>query len=327
MSVEECLPPELRGPATAIARIATGMSGAAVYLVDAVGRAFVLKISAADEPVEAWRRKLAIQRAAAAAKLAAQVVHADEERRAIVSVFVQDRGVIPRIVDPRTRDEALAQLGRVLAAVHALPVSAGAASPDPLGLLVQFRGGLDGHPVPPFVDEAIAALLAEPPPAADRAPVLSHNDVNPTNLVHDGERMLLLDWDVAGPNDPLFDLAAVAVFFRLDDAACAALIAAHDGAPAAEVPARFHYLRRLIAILCGTGFLRLARVMGHAGATGETLESAPTMAAFYQQLRAGAIDLAAADGRWTYGLALVKSGVTRADPAPPGGSSPTAAGS
>lgn len=311
MSLEACLPAELRGPTTTITRIAAGLSGAGVYRVDAAGRALVLKVSATDEPLATWRRKRQIQEHAAAAGVAPAVVHADEERRAIVSAFVADRGLMPRLADPRTREAALAQVAQTLRRVHALPVPPDAPPADPLALLATTRAELDGFARPAFVDDAIARMLAEPGPPADRALVLSHNDVNPTNFVDDGERVVLLDWDVAGPNDPLYDLAAVAVFLRLDDAACAQLIAAHDDAPAAALPARFVYQRRLIGILCGSLFLRLARQIGHPGASGETLETAPSLLAFYQQLRAGTLSIASADGRWAYGLALVKDAVTR----------------
>lgn len=55
--------------------------------------------------------------------------------------------------------------------------------------------------------------------------------------VFDGERVLFLDWDAAGANDPFYDLATVAVFLHLDDATSAQLIAAHDQAPvAAQLP-------------------------------------------------------------------------------------------
>ena len=50
-----------------------------------------------------------------------------------------------------------------------------------------------------------------------------------------GARVLLLDWDNAGANDPFNDLAAVAVFLRMDDATCAQLIAAHDGSEGASM--------------------------------------------------------------------------------------------
>lgn len=37
--------------------------------------------------------------------------------------------------------------------------------------------------------------------------VYGHNDLLPTNLIDDGSRLWLIDWDYAGFNSPLFDLA------------------------------------------------------------------------------------------------------------------------
>ena len=44
--------------------------------------------------------------------------------------------------------------------------------------------------------------------------MLSHNDLNPTNLIYDGAGVQLLDWSAAGPLDPLYDLATLAMFLR-----------------------------------------------------------------------------------------------------------------
>jgi aminoglycoside phosphotransferase (APT) family kinase protein len=163
--------------------------------------------------------------------------------------------------------------------------------------------------VPAFVGEAVRRLLTEDPPPAERAVVVSHNDVNPSNFVYDGENLLLLDWNIAAPNDPLYDLATVSVFLRMDDETCRRLLAAYDGAPVSGLSPRFAYNRRLVAVLCGTSFLHLARHGGHAGANGgETLESTASLGDFYQRMRAGAVSLAAADGQWAFGLALVKAG-------------------
>jgi hypothetical protein len=93
----------------------------------------------------------------------------------------------------------------------------------------------------------------------------------------------------------------------MDDATCQKLLAAHDGEPVAALPARFAFNRRLVAVLCGTLFLHLARVGGHGGATGaETLDAAPSLVDVYERMRAGALSPATADGRWWFGLALVK---------------------
>lgn len=40
-------------------------------------------------------------------------------------------------------------------------------------------------------------------------PVLCHNDLLPANLIWDGSRLWLIDWEYAGMGHPLFDLASV----------------------------------------------------------------------------------------------------------------------
>jgi aminoglycoside phosphotransferase (APT) family kinase protein len=308
VSLDDCLPSDLRRTTTTVTRIAVGLSGADVFRVEAAGQAYVLKVSGQDEPLADWRRRFQVQKLAARAGLAPQVVHVDEDRRAILSAFAGDQSFPALYGDPRTREAAVALLGRTLRRVHDLPLPPGLPPSDPRKALAASWAGLPkGFAVPSFVRDAVERVRTEPPPPADRAPVLSHNDVNPSNLLYDGENLLLVDWDHAGPNDPYFDLASIAVFLRMDEASCLTLLAAHDGEPVSTVPAGFDFNRRVMAALCGTTFLRLARDNGHGGArVGETLESATSLGEFYQRMRAGDVSLATAEGQWSYGLALVK---------------------
>jgi hypothetical protein len=161
--------------------------------------------------------------------------------------------------------------------------------------------------LPAFIGEAVQRLLIEEPPSQKRALVLSHNDVNPTNLIYDGEDLLLLDWETAGPNDPFYDLAAISVFLRMDEGTCQGLLAAYEGEPPAPLSARFAYNRRLVAVLCGTIFLQLAHRNGYAGATGgETLASTLSLGDLYQRMGAGFLNPATGEGQWWFGLALIR---------------------
>ncbi len=308
MSVEDCLPAELRGPATTVTRIAAGLSGAGVYRVESSGGRFVLKVSDGGEALAEWRRKVDIQRLAAGAGLAPRVVHVDEARRAVVSAFVVDRSFPAYYGDPRTREAALASLGRTLRRLHDLPAPPDAEPKDPRALLAAIWSGLSsGLALPGFVGDAVRRALAEDAPASERALVLSHNDVNPTNLAYDGERILLLDWNTAGPNEPFYDLAAISVFLRMDEGANLRLLTAYEGEAVSTLPARFAYDRWLVAVMCGAASLYVARQSGHAGAAGhETLDATPTLGEFYQRLRSGAASLATPQGQWSFGLALVR---------------------
>jgi aminoglycoside phosphotransferase (APT) family kinase protein len=307
VSLEACLPAELRGPTT-ITKMSGGLSGAGVYRVDAAGQAYVLKLSATDEPLDAWRRTLRIRQLAAGAGVAPGVVHVDEGRRAVLSRFVVDRSFPVLYRDPLTHDAALVQLGRTVRRVHEIPLPPDAEAKDAREHLAATWSALGtDFAVPAFVSDAVRRVLTQPAPAGARAPVLSHNDVNPSNLVYDGENILLLDWETAGSNDPFYDLATVSLFLRMDRDTRAKLLAAYDDAPVVELPARFDFNRRLVAALCVATFLRLASERGHAGATsGETLDSTLSLGEVYQRMRSGSLSLSTREGQWCLGLALLK---------------------
>ena len=67
-------------------------------------------------------------------------------------------------------------------------------------------GVLDGHVAGPARP---ASRVRAEYPWAD-AQVSAHNDINPRNVLFDGERLWLVDWELAYRNDPLADVATIA---------------------------------------------------------------------------------------------------------------------
>jgi aminoglycoside phosphotransferase (APT) family kinase protein len=307
-NLRACLPRELDSPTTVITRIAAGLSGAGVYRVGAGDKVFVLKISTPDDTFDNWRARLEIQQHAAQARIAPAIVHVDEARRAVVSEFVVDRSFPALLMTPQTRATAIELLSRTLRAVHELPIPANAPRSDARAFLSTIWSAVDGsHPLPPFVGEIVARALATERPEMVGREVVSHNDVNPSNLVYDGERVMLLDWDVCGVHEPFYDLATISVFMRMDDESCRQLLEAYDGSALATLPARFSYDRRLVASLCGTMFLYLAVRSGRPVMTGvERLEDMPTLSEFYQRMRAGEVSPATPDGQRQFAMAMLR---------------------
>jgi aminoglycoside phosphotransferase (APT) family kinase protein len=303
-----CLPRELDAPTTVITRIAAGLSGAGVYRVDAGDKAFVLKISKPDDPSESWRARLDIQQHAARAGVAPAIMHVDEARRAVVSEFIADRSFPALLMTPRTRATAIELLARTLRTVHQLPIPANAPHSDARAFLATMWGAVDGsQPLPRFVAGIIERALATERPEGIGRQVVSHNDANPSNLVFDGERLMLLDWDTCGVHEPFYDLATISVFMRMDDESCRQLLAAYDGAASATIPARFTYDRRVVSALCGTMFLYLATSSGRPVMTGaERLEEMPTLTEFYQRMRAGEVSPATPDGQRQFAMAMLR---------------------
>jgi aminoglycoside phosphotransferase (APT) family kinase protein len=307
-TIEGCLPPALRGPATTINRIAAGLSGADVYQVEVAGQQFVLKIASHHEDPDEWRSAVAIQRLAAQAGLAPEVVHVvDEAKRAVLTRFVADRGFPAFYRNPATHADALVALGTAVRRIHALAIPDGARVRDPREFLAGLWKSIGADfVVPAFVVAAVKRALDTAPPPGERAVVLSHNDLNPSNLVYDGTGITIFDWANAGPGDPFYDLATLAVFLRMDEATSLRLLAAYDGRTSASaIPERLVYTRRLVAVLAGSASLLLARRLEHPGAE-TAVENALALGDFYQQMRAGTLRLGTPDGQWAFGLALVK---------------------
>jgi len=163
------------------------------------------------------------------------------ERGCLVTRFIPGRPLEPHEV--RTPPH-LGEVAAALRAFHAGP-------PLPTRFVV-FR----------IVEEHLAAALAhggaEPPEYAplhalaarieaalthpEHALVPCHDDLLNANLIHDGTRLWLVDWDYAGMGDRFFDLANLAVNNGFEAADEIALLEAYFG-PAEATPRRLAALR------------------------------------------------------------------------------------
>ncbi|MFT3700411.1 MAG: phosphotransferase [Kofleriaceae bacterium] len=285
MTLESHLPEFLKD--ARIDKLSGGLSGAGVYLVEKDGTKYVLKFS----------DTAALMREVGDAGVAPRVIHSDAET--VLCEFVENKMFFGLLMaDPK---RAIDALGSMLGKVHALPIPRQLQGRNKRWFLESLTTQHGDWPRPAWFREGVAEVLAmpEPDPGPD---VLSHNDVNPTNLVWDGARLLLLDWDVASAGSRYYDLAAVALFFRFDTAMCLRLISAHDGVEVSELPARFIYDRRLVGAMIGTIFLKLAREGGHSG---DADAQAIPLGDAFMRMREGKLDPGTPDGQFVLGLALI----------------------
>lgn len=186
------------------------------FLVEDAGKRYVVRIGK-DIPVHQVMRfnELAASRAAHAAGLSPAVVHHEP------GVLVLD------YIDSTPLDEAAVRDPEMLARIVPLLRRCHREIPQHLrGAALMFwvfhvlrdyaatlREGWAREGGSPH-----ASKLAELMVAADRLEaavgpveiVFGHNDLLPANLLDDGARLWLIDWDYAGFNSPLFDLGGLA---------------------------------------------------------------------------------------------------------------------
>ena len=214
------------------------------YLVrDARGKR-VVRIGE-DIPVHGILRfnELAASRAAAAAGISPSVLHA--ESGVLVLDFIEGKTLSPQDV---REQERLARIAALLRRVHTEvvahlrgPVLAFNVFQVLRDYAAELRQRQSAH-LP-----SLPALLAHTEALARDLGrvdiVFSHNDLLAANLIDDGARLWLIDWDYAGFNSPLFDLGGVCSNNDLDAEKTEALLVAYHGSVDRDLLRRFSAMR------------------------------------------------------------------------------------
>jgi Ser/Thr protein kinase RdoA (MazF antagonist) len=289
--------------------IRVGLSGAAVFSVTATRGQYVLRVQGSESDDRYFAQQVKLLRRVAKAGIAPAVVHVDQRARAVVWPFVAGPPLDAALADPAQRARVLASAVDALRALHALEPSE-LPDGDPLPYAWEIWNQVRPRPgVPPWAEavptrlHAIAATLS-----GDARRGVSHNDLNPGNLLWDGARVWLIDWEAAGLGHPYYDLATLALFLRLEEDAALQLVARHDGVPPDERSlASFRALRQLAGVLCGLTFLSLVDDLNVFPAP--TPKDAPTLGECFAGLRTGQLDLQSPRGQASIGFALLASGL------------------
>ena len=172
---------------------------------------------------------------------AATVAAADAGVGPDVVAFIQPEGyLVTRFIEGSPladldvhRDGRIARVAAAVRRFHDGPAIPGLFVPlricDAYRALAEARG----VPIPAACERARDigrdidfALIAHP---VDMRPC--HNDLLPGNLIDDGSRIRIVDWEYAGMGDPFFDLGNFSVNNDLTEAEDSALIAAYDPVP------------------------------------------------------------------------------------------------
>ena len=188
----------------------TGGNSASNFRVDVAGVAYALRLEAERSPIRDPDRTYPCLAAASAAGLVPAVRYLDAARGVAIMDF---RPSVPLADYPGGVVGLSAELGRMVARLQQLaPFPTMGRFPELLRAMFDYvRGSTLFAPglLTPHA-EAFETLAAVYPWAAEPR-VASHNDINANNLIFDGERLWLVDWETAFRNDPFVDPATILV--------------------------------------------------------------------------------------------------------------------
>ena len=180
-----------------------GASGATALRVQVNGRAYLLRVESVRNP---WRNphQYTCMRSAAVAGVAPPLHYVDEQEGVAIMDFIATQ---PLTTYPGGAPELVRALGRLktsLQSAESFPVLM-----DYRTIVRRLTERLQTRFAPGLLDphrEALERIIEQLPwdPATH---VSSHNDPNPRNILFDGERLWLVDWETAYRNDPFVDAA------------------------------------------------------------------------------------------------------------------------
>lgn len=271
-----------------ITPITGGASGAFPFRIEAGGRTYVVRLEGPASPLRNPHQydSMCI---AAAAGIAPRIYHIDEVARIAVMDFIEEQPLKAFPGGPR----ALAQaMGEMLGRVQATPSFPRFVEyPNIVGDLWAYvrRTGLFASGVLDTHTERLERIR-EAYVWDSANSVSSHNDPVPRNILFDGERLWMIDWESAYRNDPLVDVAISLDNFAPSPELEGVLLKAWLGrAPDDALYARLALVRALTRLYYA-GVLLSASVAA-SGALEDGDLSAPTLPEFRRAIHDGQLKL------------------------------------
>ena len=286
-----------------IRTMTAGLSKALVYRIVVQGSPYLLRIvrdtNVAAGPGQGDQtHHFAAMKMAAEAGIGPCVRYTSTEDGVSITDFVPAR--------PFPRTEALALLPATLQKLHALPTFPSARAVnflDAMDKLVQrFQAAevLPASKAAELFDFYAKVKSVYPHDGSETVP--SHNDMRPENILYDGHRAWLVDWEAAFLNDRYLDLGVVANFVATNPTEEETYLRTYFGEPVSEYRRARLYLMRQLLHLFYPAFIMTLSCKGRSISS---LADAPDLRNFLDRIWAGEIELAHDETKLAYAKAHI----------------------
>ncbi len=175
--------------------------------------------------------------------LAPEIVHTDESGGVLLLRYIDGR---VWTVDDLLDSEKIELLADLLRQVHALPLCG--KKFDANAIADTYLNSLGKEADTRELGKRCRDIIRNVDATGSQS--CCHNDIVAGNIIST-PNLILLDWEYASDNDPLFDLASLIAFHELDDISSMTLLSAYAGGSTAELRERLALQVRLYnAIYC-----------------------------------------------------------------------------
>lgn len=275
-----------------------GLSGALVLNITVNGSPYVLRVITRNETRDDPAYYFSCLQTAATAGLAPQIHYLNIEDKISITDFIEDH-YFPIA-------EARIKMADMLRSLHELPKFSHQLNYiDASNIFLQKFLAADLVPQNTIKDLLeLYSRIGNVYPRNDPDNLVScHNDVKRDNIIFDGSRPWLVDWEAARLNDRYLDLAAIANFVVKNDEDENGFLKRYFGEALDEYQqARFFLMSQVVHMFCFT----LCAIPGSAGRSININMNTIGFHEFHDRLWNGEISLAGSEEKLHYALVHVK---------------------
>jgi hypothetical protein len=288
-----------------------GRSSALVYKVTMDRSHYVMRLVTQIDELRDPVRHFACMNAAGAAGIAPAVRYTSAEDAISIVDFIEHT---PLSAEFTSDEELFSQLATKVKAIHALPLFPG---------LVGFLDGVDSligryealGVLPVRMTEEYFqhyAVIRRTYPGNGEELVSSHNDLNPSNVLHHGGKVWIIDWEAAFANDRYVDLAIVNLFFGSGARGEEPLLETYFGAALDDYHrARFFLMRQVCFMYYCMIFMWLASTTRTPESVFSTGLETMRLQEFHRRLGAGEVSMTSAEEYLLYAKILMNESMSQ----------------
>lgn len=287
--------------------LAGGLSTALVYRIMVKGNNYLLRIVMRPDELHDPQRQHICMRSAASCSIAPFVYYTHDEDAVAITAFVQAKPIRQGF---GSKQELLIALSSTVKAIHNLPLFPKLVNfLDGVDLFIQQFQALQMFPEQTLEEHfAHYAKIQQAYPRYDTDMVSSHNDLNPNNILFDGEKIWVVDWEAAFQNDRYVDLAIAAQTFVSDDQDEDLFLQVYFGNKLDELKrARFFLMQQVCRMYYAMLMLKLAAAQKSASYQHDANMDLSGITDFGAMLASGQVSMDAYEGKLLYGKILLNN--------------------
>jgi thiamine kinase-like enzyme len=280
-----------------------GLSTSHLYRISTAGKEYVLRLLDDKSDRSEVENHFSMHRLAAEAGIAPEICYESANDGILLMKFIENR---PLTLEDRMNPSTYMSLAKLVRKVHELP--AFSKSEDIFERIYKSAESLK-ESIPNTVEGVISKLDVIRnilKTMGQNEKTSCHYDLNVNNILFDGQRFWLIDWELSALGDPAFDLATISNFYINHPEIENLYLSTYFGQKPTELELQRYQLMKLVSfVFYGLESIKRSHLTGAQSFNEDQIGSLPSLPEYYARIAEGKVDLASPEELQRFGVVML----------------------